>query len=107
MNRYVRPNSLLQLFEEVHDLRLDRDVERRDGLVEHHHLRVQRERARDADPLPLTARELVREPIRMLRAEADRAQKLLDAAPPLVAAVQAVDTKRLADDLAHRHPRIE
>ena len=38
MKRYVSPNCALELVEEVHDLRLDRDVERRDRLVEHHQL---------------------------------------------------------------------
>jgi len=34
---------------------LDRDVERRHGLVEHDEIGVQRERTRDADPLALPA----------------------------------------------------
>ena len=43
----------------------------------------------------------------MLRAQPDGAQELLDPAPTLVAAVQAVDAQRLGDDLAHRHPRVQ
>ena len=39
------PELVLQIFEQVHDLRLDRDVERRDRLVEHDQRRVERERA--------------------------------------------------------------
>ncbi len=102
-----QPELLLELREEVDDLRLDRDVERGDRLVEHHHLGVQRERAGDADPLSLAAGELVREAVRVLRAEADRPQQALDAQPTLLAAVEAVDAERLGDDLAHRHPRVE
>ncbi len=84
INEEVRePELVLKLHEQVHDLRLDRHVERRDRLVEHHHLRVQRERAGDADALALPAGELVREAVRVLRAQADRAQELLDAAPAL------------------------
>ena len=60
MKRYVRSNSRLQLLEQVHDLRLDRDVERRDGLVADDEVRVERERPREPDALPLAARELVR-----------------------------------------------
>ncbi len=78
-----QPELLLQLVQEVHDLRLDRDVERRDRLVEHHHPRVQRERTSDADALALAARELVREAVRVLGREADGAQELLDAATAL------------------------
>ena len=52
---------VLQVVEQVDHLRLDRDVERRDRLVGDDQLRVQRERARDADALSLAARELVRD----------------------------------------------
>ena len=52
--------GLSQIHEQVDDLRLDRDVERGDGLVAHQELRVHCERARDADAAPLPAGELVR-----------------------------------------------
>ena len=51
---------VLQLAEQVDDLGLDRDVERRDRLVEDDQPRPQRQRPGDPDPLPLAARELVR-----------------------------------------------
>src|SRR3954471_2454921 len=51
------PELLLQVLEQVEDLRLDRDVERRDGLVAHDQLRIQGECARDADALALPAGE--------------------------------------------------
>ena len=79
------PELVLELDEQVDDLRLDRDVERGDRLVEDQHLRVQRERAGDADPLALAARELVRKAVRVLGAEPDRAQELLHASPALAA----------------------
>ena len=50
---------LLQALEEVQDLRLDRDVERRHGLVAHDQLRVRAQGPRDPDALALAARELV------------------------------------------------
>jgi hypothetical protein len=43
----------LQTGEELEDLRLDRDVERRDGLVGNEQAGVQGERTRDRHPLPL------------------------------------------------------
>ena len=76
----------LQRLEQVDHLRADRDVERRDRLVEDDQLRVQRERPRDADALPLAARELVREAVRVLGREPDDAQQLVDASLALVAA---------------------
>src|SRR5439155_4361570 len=60
----------LQVLEQVEDLRLHRDVERGDGLVAHDQLRVDGERAGDADALALAARELVREAVVVLGAEA-------------------------------------
>ena len=51
---------LLERQQQVQDLRLYRDVERRDGLVANDELRAERECPRDADALTLTARELVR-----------------------------------------------
>ena len=50
----------LQLHEQIDDLRLDRDVERRDGFIADDELRLDRERPGNPDPLPLAARELVR-----------------------------------------------
>src|SRR6266568_1223443 len=46
--------------QEIEHLRLDRDVERAHGLVEHEELRLDGERARDADALALASRQLVR-----------------------------------------------
>ena len=51
---------LLQLLEQVEDLRLDRHVQRRDRLVGDDEARFERDRAGDADPLALPAGELVR-----------------------------------------------
>ena len=64
---------VLQVVEEVDDLRLDRDVERRDGLVGDDQARVERQGARDADALPLAARELVRVAVVVLGREPDDA----------------------------------
>ena len=60
MKRYVSPKSRLEVLEQVDDLRLDRHVERRDRLVADDEVGLERERAGDADALPLAARELVR-----------------------------------------------
>ena len=47
------PQLLLEIVEQVEDLALDRDVERRDRLVAHDEVRVEREHPGDADALAL------------------------------------------------------
>ena len=47
------PQLLLEIVEQVEDLALDRDVERRDRLVAHDEVRVEREGTGDADALAL------------------------------------------------------
>src|SRR4051794_3586129 len=50
----------LKVFEQVDDLRLDRDIECRHRLVAYDERRLHRERSRNAHALALPARELVR-----------------------------------------------
>ncbi len=61
MNRYDRPEAVLQVGEQLQDLGLDRDVERRYRLVEHEQAWLDGQRPGDRDPLALAAAELVRE----------------------------------------------
>ena len=96
---------LLEALEQVQDLRLDRDVERRDRLVADDQLRRERQRPGDADPLPLAARELVRVAVVVLGVQADAVHELLDA--PLRVALGLVDPERRADDRADRLARVE
>ena len=49
---------ILQVAEQVHDLRLNGHVQRRDRLVCHKKLRLHAKRPRDGDSLPLAAGEL-------------------------------------------------
>ena len=97
----------LQRLEQVDDLGANRDVERRDGLVEHDHLWIECEGAGESDPLPLPAGKLMRKPICMLGAQTHGPQQLVDARPPFVAAVEVVDAQRLRNDLANGHARVE
>src|SRR5687767_2814104 len=68
---------------------------------------MQRERAGDADPLTLAARELVRIAARVLAAEADGLEERLHADLRLLRAHPAVNRVWLRDDLLHRLTRIE
>jgi hypothetical protein len=61
-----QPEAVLEVLEQVDDLGLHRDVEGRDGLVEHDELGVESERACDADALTLAAGELVRVSVAVL-----------------------------------------
>ena len=51
---------LLEIEQQIDDLRLHRDVERRDGLVADDERRLEREGARQPDALALAAAEFVR-----------------------------------------------
>jgi hypothetical protein len=77
--QHRQAEPLAQVGQQVDDLRLDRHVERGHRLVGDDEARLDGERAGDADPLPLPAGELVREPPRMLGREADEPQQLGDA----------------------------
>ena len=71
--------ALLQVHQQVDDLRLHRHIERRHRLVENHERRVQGERTRQADALPLAAAEFMRIALEMSRVEADQPEQLGDA----------------------------
>src|SRR5262249_38609790 len=71
------------------------------------HVGVRRERPRETDPLPRAARELMREAVRVLGAQTDGTEQLVDAPPPLASLVEVVHAERLGDDLTHRHARVE
>ena len=62
---------LLQVLEQVQDLRLHRDVERRHRLVADEQFRTECQGSRDADALALAAGKAVRIAIEKARVEAD------------------------------------
>ena len=70
---------LLQIHQQVDDLRLHRNVERRHRLVADDQLRVERQRAGDADALALPAGEFVRIAVERLGPQPDLAEQRLDA----------------------------
>ena len=91
----------LHVLEQIEDLGADRDVERRHRLVADHQLRLEDQRAGDADALALAAGELVRQAAHdQVGIEPDRRQHL--AHPPLAlgAVGDAGDDQRLGDDVA-------
>ena len=72
---------LLEVLQQVDDLRLDRDIQRRHRLVQDQQLRIDSQRATDADTLPLAARQLVRISPAVLRAQPDVAEQRRDPLP--------------------------
>ena len=70
---------VLQVHQQIDDLRLDRHVQRGHRFVADDQLRTQRQRAGDADALALAAGELVRERGHVLRSQADALEQIGDA----------------------------
>ncbi len=99
--------SLLQLDQQIDDLRLNRNIERRNRLVEHDKPRIDSQRTGNAHPLPLTAGEFVRIAVDVAGIEADLPQRFLDFFQPLDLVAHAMDDQAFFDDRADRHPRIE
>ena len=98
---------LLQVFHQVDDLRLDRDVEGADRLVRDHERRVEHQGPCDADALPLATRELVRIAVHETRVEADDAHDLLHPLFGLLAASQPEVAQGFAHDVADGHSWVQ
>jgi hypothetical protein len=103
--RQLQP--LLKIHQQIDHLRLNGHVERRHRLVENDERRIEGERARKADALPLTAAELVRVALEVCRVQADELEQLADAAATLVSIAEAVNDQRFLDDLTCPHPRVQ
>ena len=74
--QHRQAEPVLQIEQQVDDLRLHGDVERRHRLVGHHQRRIERQRARDADALALAAAEGVRKARPRRRRQADQVEQL-------------------------------
>ena len=98
MTMYVRSWRCLQVPHQVEDLGLDRNVERRDRLVGDDELRVERERAREADPLALPAGELVRIELGRFRRTARPRRGARRHVRLSATVTDALDDERLPDD---------
>jgi hypothetical protein len=95
------PQLGLKVGEQVEDLRLDRNVERRDGFVGDDELRRQHQRAGNRDALTLAAREHVRVAPVVLRPQAHLRHHLARSAGPLGRTEIRVDDERLFENRAH------
>jgi hypothetical protein len=99
----------LELVEEVEDLGAARRVDHRDGLVCHEVVRPEHHGPRDADTLPLAARERVRVLLCHLGCwvQLDLLERRQHPGVALGTVPGPVDDEWLLDDLAHAHERTQ
>src|SRR6058998_3789044 len=99
-----------ELEQEIHDARADRDVEHGHRLVRDDELRLEDDRPRDGDPLPLTAAQLVRIPVNEVRCRCEFRvlERLRDQILPILEGIRhAVNRQRLRDRIHHGEARVE
>ena len=101
------PELVLEVGEQVEDLRLHRDVERGNRLVGNDQRRIQHQRARDRNPLPLPAREHVRIARVVFGAQSDLGEDGACALRALGRALGRVDLERSFEDLTDLLARVE
>ena len=102
------PELPLQPAQQVQHLRLDADVEGGDRLVADQEVGLAGQCAGDADPLPLTAGELVRIPVGDRGVQPDQLQQLGHPRRTLApAGPELVHLQRLGHRLRDRAPRVE
>src|SRR6059036_2756776 len=99
-----------ELEQEIHDARADRDVEHGYRLIRHDELRLEDDRPRNCDPLPLTAAQLVWIPVHEVRRrrELGMLERLGDQILPILEGIRhAVNRQRLRDRIHHGETRVE
>jgi hypothetical protein len=97
----------LQFQKQIDDLRLDRHVERGDGLVADQNVGAHRKSARDRHALALSAGKLVRIALGGRRIEPHRREPFGRVVGRILARDQAVGDRPFGDNVAHAHARIE
>ena len=102
-----QPKPVLQIAQQVQDLRADRHVQCRDRLVADDELRLDRERPSNGDALALAAGEFVRVAAGKARLETNQTQQFLDAFATARGRHQVMQRQRFGQDLADGHARIE
>src|SRR5678816_417610 len=97
----------LQLLEEIDDLCLNRNIQRRDRLVADNKFRVHGQGARDTDALALPAAKLVWVTVVMILAETHLMEQFINAFALGSALGKFVNFQTFADDIADAHPRVQ
>jgi hypothetical protein len=99
---------VLELLQEVHDLRLDRHVQRGHRLITNDEVGLDREGTGNPDSLALPSTEFVRITLGVLGEEADQIEELSDAAFSTVPVpTELVDSQDLVERLPGGHTGVE
>ncbi len=106
MNMIRHTELVLQIEQQVQHLGPDRHVQRRHRLIRNHHARLQHQRPRDRDALPLAAGEHVRIPRRLVPAQPDARHHCQRRLPPLRCR-HTGNRQRLLQDPSHRAARVQ
>ena len=106
MNRMASAEPLLQLADQLEDLRLHGDVEGGDRLVGDEHLGLEGERPGDADALALAAGEFMRIAVGRLDRKPDEVEQVAARAQS-AALGHALRDRTLGDDAPDRAARVE
>ena len=102
-----KAEALLQLQQQVQDLRLYRYIERGNRLVGHDQTGVEGEGTGDADALALAAAEGVGEALQEFGPQSDEPEQLLNALNTLPAVRHSVDEQGFADYIEQGHARVQ
>ena len=102
---HPKPATALQINQQVHHLRLNRHIQRRDRLVTDQQIRIGDQRACDHDPLALPARQFVRIALTVIGGQAHGCQRVLSCL--MVIPVTAVDRQRFDDLVQHRQTPVQ
>src|SRR5215203_903803 len=102
-----KPKLVLQLQKQVHDLGLNRHVERGDRLVGDDDFRLHREGTRDADSLALAAGKLMWVAARRFARQMDEVQEAVHACVYFRCRNNSMDRESLRETLADCQTRIE
>src|SRR5438132_587464 len=97
---------LLEFLQEIDDLRLDGNIERRNRLIRNDEFGVHRQGAGDADALALAPAELVRIAAVVVFSQTDLMEQLDHAFALGFALGKFVDLQAFADDVPYAHARI-
>ena len=95
----------MQVLQQIDDLRLHRNVQRRNRFVANHEFRIHDQGTRDTDALPLPAGKFVREAFPCPDREADQGEHIGNALGRVGGLT--VDRERFGHDVFDRHARVQ
>src|ERR1043166_1624859 len=107
-DKQIRQTKLfLQILQQIHDLRLNRHIESRYGLIANYQFRIERQSSCDADPLALSTRKFVWITVGIFRIEPDLLQQIENALVAFGLVADLMYDERLGDDRSNAKPRVE